>query len=229
MNNGLCECGCGKTTTVGRRFVSGPNGRGRRKTPASIECLCCKNIFEVRPHLKDRVYCSSDCRDNHRRQRLGEAHPLYNRVEIKCEICSKPVLVTPSMLQNRRKCFCSPECAKESHRLAITGRPKNVPRSGKNAARIRDGGKCVICEFNHATAVHHILPRKEGGSNNMENLVTLCPNHHYMAHSGLISAETLQMYAKPFSFPNGNPVLHNTYRGAGPNFRGLLQSQSSEA
>lgn len=94
----------------------------------------------------------------------------------------------------------------------------NARRSGKMAARVRDGGACVLCGFNHVTAVHHIIPRKEGGRNDVENLVTLCPNHHYMVHANLIPVSDLVAHAKKFSFPDGVPVLTSASR-TGVNFR----------
>ena len=80
------------------------------------------------------------------------------------------------------------------------------------AARVRDGGACVLCGFNYVTAVHHIIPRKEGGGNDLENLVTLCPNHHYMVHANIIPVDDLLTHAKKFSFPDGVPVLTSASR-----------------
>jgi len=208
-----CECGCGSPVTPRKRFVSGHNGRGRRKAPMVHKCEQCGVNFETRPHIKIRKYCSNSCRDLFRKERTGSNHPLYKRSEHPCGVCGKPVMVTPAMLKNKRLCFCSKQCSKESHRIALTGRPKaNVPRSGKMSARVRDGGKCVICGFGHVTAVHHVIPRKEGGSNALENLVTLCPNHHYMAHAGLIPVEEMARHAKPFSFYDGIPVITKNLR-----------------
>ena len=39
--------------------------------------------------------------------------------------------------------------------------------------------------------IHHILEKKNGGGDNMENLTYLCPNCHRLAHSGLIEKEKL--------------------------------------
>lgn len=45
---------------------------------------------------------------------------------------------------------------------------------------IERDGKCYRCETRqrrHLT-VHHILPRREGGKENLENLITLCTRCH---------------------------------------------------
>jgi len=41
----------------------------------------------------------------------------------------------------------------------------------------RDQWKCRICG-EAGDEVHHILPRKDGGSDHPENLITLCRKHH---------------------------------------------------
>jgi predicted restriction endonuclease len=61
----------------------------------------------------------------------------------------------------------------------------------------RDGAKCKICGFDVLVEVHHIKPRRRnggGGTNDLSNLITLCPNHHAMADRELISNEELKRY-----------------------------------
>ena len=41
----------------------------------------------------------------------------------------------------------------------------------------RDDHKCRICGDYHVE-VHHIIPRKDGGTHNLKNLITLCERHH---------------------------------------------------
>lgn len=44
---------------------------------------------------------------------------------------------------------------------------------------------CCICSWNEATCdIHHIIPKKDGGTNDDTNLTILCPNHHRMIHDG---------------------------------------------
>ncbi len=56
---------------------------------------------------------------------------------------------------------------------------------------IRKKGKCVICGFETVIHSHHIIPVSRGGSLKKDNLIDLCPNHHAMAHRGLIKEEQL--------------------------------------
>lgn len=53
--------------------------------------------------------------------------------------------------------------------------------------------KCSICGWDEcACDIHHILPKKQNGTNDLENLVCLCPNCHRKAHNNLISIEELK-------------------------------------
>jgi hypothetical protein len=219
MENGFCECGCGNNVSAGRRFISGHNRVGKSKPTVDIKCAECENIFSVIPSMKNRVYCSNECRDNHRRKRTGEKHPLYNRTHINCGVCNKEITITPSLLKRKRKIYCSKECGHIAQANALRGKVKVTNRSGKRSARVRDGNKCVMCGFEHAVAVHHIVSVKDGGSNELTNLVTLCPNHHYMAHMNMIPIDDLKKYASEFSFHNGVEFITSSL-GKGPNFRG---------
>ena len=44
--------------------------------------------------------------------------------------------------------------------------------------------RCVICGFNRGVTKHHIIKRRIGGSDEEENLVCLCPNHHWLGDFG---------------------------------------------
>jgi len=41
----------------------------------------------------------------------------------------------------------------------------------------------MLCGFDKALLLHHIIKREEYGSSSEKNLIYLCPNCHYMAHS----------------------------------------------
>jgi len=49
------------------------------------------------------------------------------------------------------------------------------------------GQPCKICNY-PISDIHHIIPKKFGGTDEMENLVNLCPNHHRAFHV-LVSME----------------------------------------
>jgi hypothetical protein len=75
----------------------------------------------------------------------------------------------------------------------------------RHVALVRDDFACRICQFSVAVNTHHIVSRKDGGPNFAGNLITLCPNHHAMAHLGLLSKEQLVAFlvvAVPVSLVN---------------------------
>jgi len=40
------------------------------------------------------------------------------------------------------------------------------------------GNKCELCGYRLSLDVHHIMPKKEGGQHEINNLMVLCPNCH---------------------------------------------------
>ena len=53
---------------------------------------------------------------------------------------------------------------------------------------------CFSCGWYHENVVgdiHHIIPRKEGGTDDNNNLTHICPNCHRLAHSNIIKSENL--------------------------------------
>jgi 5-methylcytosine-specific restriction endonuclease McrA len=46
----------------------------------------------------------------------------------------------------------------------------------------RDGYKCRVCGDGEGLTVHHITPRSEGGTDDPENLITLCDECHSRIH-----------------------------------------------
>ncbi len=52
------------------------------------------------------------------------------------------------------------------------------------------GSKCFICSFDEVVEVHHIIPRHKGGTDDIENLALLCPNHHALADRGMLAVKS---------------------------------------
>ena len=73
----------------------------------------------------------------------------------------------------------------------------------KSAVLSRDDFKCACCGFGGAAAlgvlaVHHKIPVHCGGMDTMENLVTLCLNHHILLHVAERNGGKLQMTREDF-------------------------------
>lgn len=41
---------------------------------------------------------------------------------------------------------------------------------------------CYFCAFDEVLHDHHIIRKNDGGFDDRDNLITLCPNHHYLIH-----------------------------------------------
>lgn len=54
-------------------------------------------------------------------------------------------------------------------------------------------GKCVVCGFDEVIEVHHIIPRYLGGTEDPENLVLLCPNHHALVDRGMLFINRIEL------------------------------------
>ena len=69
--------------------------------------------------------------------------------------------------------------------LAVGRRTRAVPPAIRRALRVRDGGcrfpGCDRCRHVHA---HHIRHWADGGETALDNLVTLCSQHHRQVHEG---------------------------------------------
>jgi len=71
---------------------------------------------------------------------------------------------------------------------------KAHPKAIVHVIHHRDRGQCCYfgvgpnrCEFRYRVEIHHITPLSRGGQDTIENLVTLCHNHHKLIHETFFS------------------------------------------
>jgi 5-methylcytosine-specific restriction endonuclease McrA len=103
------------------------------------------------------------------RRRLKDGDKIYRHLSdssfILCENC-KGFLINPPDFE--------PLGTKEK------GTPSWM--TAKTLTLIRDDCHCRVCkEYWHRenpVEVHHIIPKKDGGTHNLKNLITLCEQHH---------------------------------------------------
>lgn len=187
MDAPLCACGCGQPLVKKdfrgnyRKFLQGHNGWGRFRVPLR-NCEVCGTPFRPTGQPK-RKLCSIACRT----KKLQMARPYQLRqVEKFCFTCGTPVIRKQSRAQAKN--FCCQECKNVWMRKAYAQKISEP----KKLALQRDRSRCVLCGFDTIVEVHHIHPRRKGGTDDLTNLITLCPNHHVMADRGLISEEQLR-------------------------------------
>lgn len=189
----LCACGCGRYRNKygkngnNHQYISGHNDSWKiyRDRIPPKECPVCNQKFV--PRASRQRICSSECRNEWLRQNPPNEK---KRVKIACTICKKDIWRCPSNIAKGSPA-CSAACRVKIVSIKLKGRISKP----KRLAAARDMFKCRICGFDQVIEVHHIQPRKRnggGGLDTLENLITLCPNHHTLADRGLIPASELR-------------------------------------
>jgi hypothetical protein len=109
---------------------------------------------------------------------------LYQVIVYRCRACGSAEVVTsrgrrPLTPQETDTVLCDA-------RILEPGSPNRatIAPSVRAAVLARDKHGCRApgCGGTHFLEVHHVVPRSEGGSNQAENLITLCGRCHRFAH-----------------------------------------------
>jgi hypothetical protein len=151
-------------------------------SPKSVECTCeqCSSKFMSRPVDVRRGrsrFCGISCA----RTFLNLRHSAQNEKVHICRCCGAEFTTSqPSK-------FCSLQCKNKF----------NASKRGYNSRCVvfKDIAKlpCEICGWEESTRdVHHIIPVANGGENTQINLISLCPNHHRLAHKKILSEQRLR-------------------------------------
>lgn len=62
-------------------------------------------------------------------------------------------------------------------------KPTRVTAELFKAAIDKTKGRCAICS-KKTTTIHHIIPKRYGGKDELDNLIPLCVDCHLKAHNG---------------------------------------------
>jgi len=146
------------------------------------KCQFCLKEFYTKPSHQSRgwgKYCSINCRS--KSQLKGEYFP--------CFICNSPVYRSPDKIAHSisKKFFCSKSCQTIWRNSEYIGEKSKNWINGKKAYRniLKRSGQPQICKVCGITDIrilnaHHINHDRD--KNNIDNLVWLCINCHYLAH-----------------------------------------------
>jgi len=69
---------------------------------------------------------------------------------------------------------------------------ESVSRKSKREALTPSYCEHPGCDWPYKIQRHRIFPGRSGGKYKLGNVIGLCPNHHWMADEGLLTAEYLQ-------------------------------------
>ena len=78
---------------------------------------------------------------------------------------------------------------------AVKTMTANISNELRKEVYRRDGYRCALCSSGYPLQIHHAIPRGKGGSDFIENLVTLCSTCHAQVH-GYIPLECDYMDAE---------------------------------
>jgi hypothetical protein len=137
-------------------------------------CRWCKRVITV-TNLSI-LYCSDECRINfyedkeRKRNNRDNGNALYEDVKEKVYL----------LIDKRNEAVRAASFQSTVDFNLVSGFTESL----KSDVRRRDGNQCFICDKKSGLEVHHILPRKLGGSHDPNNLITLCIKCHRHIETG---------------------------------------------
>jgi hypothetical protein len=150
-------------------------------------CKFCNNEFLADTREINRghaLFCNLSCSQSYN----NSQRELTNLKIHVCKHCSKEF----KSVSNYSK-YCSKLCKAKNYRIK---KKSNNPFDRKLEELIREY-PCEICNWSEYTRdVHHIIPVSKDGKSVINNLISLCPNHHKMADHNLFSQDYLLKIAK---------------------------------
>ena len=149
-----------------------------------------------------------NCEKCKEKVRLSSINRHLCNINYTCEKCGNN-FTKEKRIKKGRLVHCS-DCKKTApHSIENPESIMNV--SARTAVKIlkRAGIKCGMCGWDKTTLdLHHVIERKNGGSDWHSNLAPLCPNCHRMAHEGYYTKEQLSKVTLNIVFSNWLDFYH---------------------
>lgn len=148
------------------------------------KCLNCGNIIEIQPkhtaaETRRKKFCSKSCASTYNNRNYvydlrGEEIPVYLPLRTKGE-----VFKTSGTWQSARN---------------------TIRRQARETYEASEKSKsCIICDYENHYEVCHIKAVKDFDDNayiseinSLDNLVALCPNHHWEFDNGILKIDSLE-------------------------------------
>lgn len=140
----------------------------KKKNPPKIaKCIICGKEFKTDPqHNSTAKYCSKECRARGQRKTNTESEEeVENLVRY---------LITK---MNRASSL-------DAYTPIYHTESLNPTDAQKTMISRRDKNKCRICNSRSSLEIHHIVKRRDGGNNDLDNLITLCSKCHRHIETG---------------------------------------------
>ena len=149
------------------------------------ECQTCGQIFLADSREVNRgnaKYCSLSC--------AGKAPKQLQYPQV-CKNCGKDFIAA-----SKNAKYCSDSCKQKNYRA----RQKSLSEDSgsiKTFYKIFENIPCELCQWDKTTRdLHHIIEVSNGGTNELDNLISVCPNCHRMIHNNLISKDDIENIIK---------------------------------
>jgi endogenous inhibitor of DNA gyrase (YacG/DUF329 family) len=183
-------------------------GYYRKTEHVHLTCAICGKEFTRRQcEIKsENTYCSPACAGKRKRGPISARN--YNKITKPCEECGRDF--TMSHRDGLKRRFCSKSCEQAYRSKYMRGENNPNYRHGKNRVAAKwtalrwYPASCALCGFGVAIQIHHIRPIATDGTNEVGNLIVLCPNHHAMAELKMFTDEELKSAAALVKFEVAN-------------------------
>ena len=163
-----------------------PFRKGKRWT-----CERCGKAFTPSGYSKAQRFCSRSCWFE---WHSGENHQQYDSIELTCGWCGSNFKRNKYEISKSKNHYCCHDCSSKAHSLKMRGMKRGIPqqagyytiaewRNLRQMALERDGFKCVRCgmtesqhklKYKQSLHVDHIIRRRDGGDDLVDNLQCLC-------------------------------------------------------
>ena len=148
------------------------------------KCIVCGKELTKSTQKK---FCSNHCSAIYSNKRRAERRfSTKGKTKlVECIRCHKQIEVS---IHSSKKSWLCEDCRKNNspHSKDITKISSILEFSKRTAVKIlkRMKAKCSLCGWDESTGdIHHIIPKKDGGTDDMNNLIYICPNCHRVCHT----------------------------------------------
>jgi len=162
-NRKFCNSHCGGKANTERLY----------KNKARQKCAFCSNELEFAEGLGKRKYCDDTCKHS---AAIARSHLSTDaRMKMALEFVMEGKKVT-ELARSYGVPFSTVKKILANH-----GVPKDLRISKTNFKASKVGKTCEICGYSKFKSLQkaHIVPRRMGGPLELDNLLFLCPTHHY--------------------------------------------------
>lgn len=170
----ICEK-CGKEFSKEIDEVDFERDKTRKKKKYNYR-FCCKSCANSRVMTKEKI---EKIKNSLKKFYENKEEVLYEYV---CEKCGKKFKHT--RIRKERHKHCDDCRQNRPHTKDDTNSLLNLSKRTVSKILKRANQKCSICGWNESSCdIHHIVERKNGGTDDIDNLIIVCPNCHRVIHS----------------------------------------------